>query len=62
LQEALKAHKDKSSTPVIDNQEADAVLNEEMPKAKKSAKQRKKEKRNRENASLIKIFFFYLHF
>jgi hypothetical protein len=50
LHETLETHKNK--TPIIDNKQADAMLYEEVPqKAKKSAKERKKEKRNKGQAS-----------
>jgi hypothetical protein len=65
LHETLEAHKNKLSTPVIQNKESDHMLNEEVPKAKKSAKKRKKEKRNKGQASLIKFnlnFYFRRQF
>jgi hypothetical protein len=54
LHEELETHKNESSTPEIDNTEVDAWLTEEVlkPKAKISAKKRRKEKRNKKQARI----------
>jgi hypothetical protein len=52
LHEELETHKNKASMPDIDNKEIDAMFNEEVPKAKKSAKKRRKEKMNKGQARI----------